>query len=31
MIAIIENHQNDKGELVIPEVLLQYMGGVQTI
>jgi seryl-tRNA synthetase len=31
MIAIIENHQNDKGELVIPEVLLQHMGGVQTI
>ena len=31
MIAIIENHQNDKGELVVPEVLLQYMGGVQTI
>jgi len=31
MIAIIENHQNDKGELVIPEVLLQYMGGVKKI
>ena len=31
LIAIIENHQNENGELVIPEVLRQYMGGVETI
>lgn len=31
LVAIIENHQDENGKLVIPEVLRPYMGGRETI
>ncbi len=31
MVAIIENYQTDNGRVVIPDVLISYMGGVKEI
>ncbi len=30
-IAVLENYQNEDGSIAIPEVLVQYMGGIETI
>ena len=31
MTAILENYQTEKGEVIIPEVLRPYMGGLEKI
>ena len=31
MAAVIENYQNADGTITVPEVLVPYMGGVETI
>ena len=31
MAAIMENYQNADGSITVPEVLVPYMGGVETI
>ena len=31
MIAVLENYQQKDGSVIVPEVLLPYMGGVDVI
>jgi seryl-tRNA synthetase len=31
LIAILENYQNEDGSITVPDVLRQYMGGLETI
>jgi len=31
LIAVIENHQNERGDIIIPEALRPYLGGISVI
>ncbi len=31
LVAIIENYQNEEGSIIIPKVLVRYMGGIESI